>query len=141
MTPAVQNAMGEHRRQGEARRIASASYPFICCVVCGLGLRSCMTVAHLDHQPGNNDPDNLAWLCPTHHGMYDCGLYPLEAIKLMRSHWQQTKGVACHKARMKMAGAKAATTRKRTATAKKAWATRRLSNRAQSPLADNAPVG
>ncbi len=40
--------------------------------------------------------------------MYDAGLYPPEAIRLMRAHWQETKGKPNHKARMKDAGAKAA---------------------------------
>jgi hypothetical protein len=57
--------------------------------------------------------------------MYDCGLYPLEGIKLLRAHWQATKGIPSHKARMKDAGAKAARARKLSATAKKSWITRR----------------
>lgn len=28
-------------------------------------------VAHLDDDPSNNDPDNLAWLCIPHHDRYD----------------------------------------------------------------------
>lgn len=28
-------------------------------------------IAHLDHNPGNNDPDNLVWLCLAHHDLYD----------------------------------------------------------------------
>ena len=139
MAPVVEQLPGEKRRQGEARRVAAMAYPFVCCVVCGAQLKSCMTVAHLDHQPGNNDPKNLAWLCPTHHGMYDCGLYPRDAIELLRDHWQQTKGVPCHKARMKQAGAKAALTRKRTAAARKAWETRRRSDKAHpEPLGSAA---
>ncbi len=141
MEPVVQQHFGEKRRQAEARRVALAAYPFVCCVVCGLRLKSCMTVAHLDHRPGNNDADNLAWLCPTHHGMYDCELYPVEAIRLLRSHWQETEGVACHRARMKQAGAKAAATRKRTAAAKKAWATRRRLDEAESVLPGRASAG
>ena len=57
--------------------------------------------------------------------MFDVGLYPLKAIRLMRARWQETKGEACHKARMKDAGVKAALTRRRSAAARKAWATRR----------------
>ncbi|WP_371680185.1 HNH endonuclease signature motif containing protein [Microvirga sp. KLBC 81] len=113
------------RRQGEAHRTARAAYPFRCCVVCGLQVPTCLTVAHLDHAAGNNDPDNLAYLCHTHHWMYDAGLYPLEAIKLLRAHWQQTEGKPTHAARMKDAGAKAAATRKRRTAARKAWETRR----------------
>lgn len=111
------------RRQLEARRVAESAYPFKCCVVCGLG--SVLQVAHLDHQAGNDDRDNLAWLCPTHHGMFDAGLYPIEGIKQLRAHWQLTEGKLNHKARMRDAGVKAALTRKRSASARKAWATRR----------------
>lgn len=80
------------RRQAGAKRVAADYYKYACCVICGLQIRTCLTAAHLDHQPGNNDPDNLAFLCQTHHWMYDAGLYPIEAIKLLRSHWQVTKG-------------------------------------------------
>ncbi|MGH7059417.1 MAG: HNH endonuclease [Stellaceae bacterium] len=115
------------RRQGEARKVAAEHYPFRCCVVCGLQLLASLTVAHLDHKPGNNDPDNLAYLCGTHHGMYDAGLYPIETIKLLRDHWQKTEGKPDHKPRMKDAGAKAARSRKRSAAARKAWEARRRS--------------
>jgi hypothetical protein len=113
------------RRQGEARKVAAEHYPFRCCVVCGLQLPASLTVAHLDHKPGNNDPDNLAYLCGTHHWMYDAGLYRIEAIKLLREHWQKTAGKPDHKPRMKDAGVKAALSRKRSAAARKAWQTRR----------------
>ncbi|MGD9615582.1 MAG: HNH endonuclease signature motif containing protein [Alphaproteobacteria bacterium] len=115
------------RKQGEARRIAGEHYPFRCCVVCGLQLPASLTVAHLDHRPGNNDPDNLAYLCGTHHWMYDAGLYPIDAIKRLREHWQNTQGKPDHKERMKDAGVKAALTRKKSAAARKAWQTRRHS--------------
>lgn len=113
------------RKQGEARRVAAKAYEFRCCVVCGLQLPACLTIAHLDHQPGNNDPDNLAYLCATHHWMYDASLYPENAIKLLRAHWQKTKGKPDHSGRMKTAGIDAARTRKRRAAARKAVQTRR----------------
>ena len=113
------------RRQGEARRIARESYPYKCCCVCGLKLDTALDLAHLDQNAGNNDPDNLAWLCKTHHWMYDAGLYPIEAIEILRENWQVTKGKPDHSARMKDAGRKAALTRKRRAAARKAVATRR----------------
>src|SRR3954447_178085 len=69
------------RKQGEARRIAGGYCPLRCGLVCGLQLPAALTVAHLDQKPGNNDPDNLAYLCGTHHWMYDAGLYPIDAIK------------------------------------------------------------
>src|SRR5512147_2220556 len=96
------------RKQSEARQVLDAAYPFKCCAVCGLQLAACLTIAHLDHNAGNNAPDNLARLCQTHHWMYDAGLYPIKAIQLLQEHWQLTCGKADHKPRMKDAGAKAA---------------------------------
>ena len=64
------------RNQAETRRVADKAYPFRCCAVCGLQMPACLQVAHLDHDAANNVPGNLAHLCPTHHGMYDAGLYP-----------------------------------------------------------------
>jgi hypothetical protein len=113
------------RNQSEARKIAAQHYPFRCCVVCGLQLPASLMIAHLDHHAGNNDPDNITYLCGTHHWMYDAGLYPIEAIKLLRAHWQKTAGKPNHKPRMKDAGANAARARKRSAAARKAWQTRR----------------
>ncbi len=57
--------------------------------------------------------------------MYDAGLYPVEAIRLLQAHWQNTEGKPDHAARMKDAGKNAALTRKRRAAARKAVATRR----------------
>lgn len=113
------------RNQAEARRVAEKTYPFRCCVVCGLQLAAVLQTAHLDHDAANNAPDNLASLCPTHHGMYDAGLYPIEAIRILRAPWQTTQGKPNHKPRMKDAGAKAALARKRSAAGRKAAATRR----------------
>lgn len=109
----------------------NAAYSFRCCAVCGLQVATCLQVAHLDHNAGNNDPGNLARLCPTHHWMYDAGLYPVEAIRLLQAHWQSTEGKPDHAGRMKDAGAKAALTRKRRAAARKAVATRQ----AKEPVA------
>jgi hypothetical protein len=117
------------RKQGEARRVAAAAYEYRCCVVCGLQLPTCIMIAHLAQNGGNNDPDNLAYLCGTHHWMYDAGLYPIEAIKLLRAHWQQTKGKPDHGPRMKTAGADAAKTRRRRAGARKGVETRRRNQR------------
>ena len=52
------------RNSAEATHIAMRHWP-CCCVICGR--RSPLQLAHLDHDPGNNDPDNLAWLCLNHH--------------------------------------------------------------------------
>ena len=123
--PTVDDTRSLIRNQTEARKVAAKHYPFRCCVICGLQLPASLIVAHLDHHAGNNDPDNIAYLCGTHHWMYDAGLYPLEAVKLLRAHWQKTEGKPDHKPRMKDAGAKAAREPKRTASACKAWQTRR----------------
>jgi hypothetical protein len=112
------------RNQTEAHRVANVAYPFHCCAVCGLQVATCLQVAHLDQNAAHNVPDNLARLCPTHHWMYDVGFYPIKAIQLLQAHWQETKGIPNHKARMKGAGAAAALTRKHRAAGRKAAATR-----------------
>ena len=121
------------RNQTEARRVARVAYPYRCCVVCGIAIDTCITIAHLDQNAGNNLADNLAYLCQTHHWMFDAGLFPVEAIQLLRSHWQKTMGVPDHKPRMKTAGADAARTRKRKEAARKAVVTRKR-NQAQAVL-------
>lgn len=125
------------RNQAEARRVADRAYPFPCCVVCGLQIETCLQTAHLDHNAANNTADNLARLCPTHHWMYDAGLYPVEAIRLLQAHWQVTQGIPDHKPRMKDAGVKAASARKRSAAARQAVVTRRANAAARiQPLVD-----
>ena len=99
-------------------------YPFVCCVICGLEIKTCLTIAHLDHNSGNNEPDNLAYLCWTHHWMFDADFYPIDAIKLMRQRWQVTKGVP-RRVPMIGAGIRAAHTRKKRRAAKKPSETRR----------------
>ena len=116
------------RNPTEAKRVIREAYPYKVCTVCGTTLAAALDIAHLNHDPSNNDPDNLAWLCKTHHWMFDCDLYPLEAIKLMRDRWQVTKGRPDHSGRMKDAGKKAAATRRRSAAAQKSWETRRRKN-------------
>ncbi len=125
MTPMTTAIASLPRNQAVARRVLNERYPFKCCAVCGLQIATCLTVAHLDHNAANNAPDNLARLCQTHHWMYDAGLYPIEAIRLLQEYWQTTKGVPDHNGRMKDAGVKAALTRKRKAAARKAAQARR----------------
>ena len=120
------------RNQDEARRVLAEHYPFKCCAVCGLQLEGCLTIAHLDQNCANNDPDNLVWLCHTHHWMYDAGLYHIEAIQLLQITWEITCGVPDHRARMKNAGAKAARTRKRRTAGRKAAVTRKRNAEAKS---------
>jgi hypothetical protein len=123
----------EKRDQATAYRIARETYPFRCCVVCGLQIQTCLTVAHLDHDGGNNAPDNLAWLCWTHHWMFDADFYPLEAIREMRRHWQTTKGVP-RRVPMIGAGLKAVITRRRSEIAKRAARTRAERRGEPAPL-------
>jgi len=96
------------RNTAHAKRVMAEHYPFKCCVICGIDLNYGIDIAHLDQNSANNDPDNLAWLCRTHHAMYDSDLYPEEAVKMLRDRWQITKGTPDHRARMKDAGQKAA---------------------------------
>jgi hypothetical protein len=119
------------RNQGEAKKIAAEAWPFRCCAVCGLQIEG-LTIAHLDHDSGNNDPDNLVWMCWTHHWMYDADLYPMAAIKEMRRRWQETKGKP-RRIAMIGAGAKAAATRRRSEIAKRAAKTR-AERRAKTPV-------
>jgi hypothetical protein len=74
--------------------MAPISMPTMITTSYSLQVPTCLTVAHLDHKAGRNDPDNLAWLCWTHHWMFDADFYPIEAIRLMRQRWQDTKGVS-----------------------------------------------
>ena len=55
------------RRTAEAKHVIAEAYGFKCCVVCGLQLDAALDIAHIDQNPGNNHPDNLVWLCKTHH--------------------------------------------------------------------------
>ena len=67
----------QRRSQGEARRTARTAYPYPGCCICD---NRHVELAHLDHNPSNNDPDNLAWLCPTDHFRFDRGLIPSTAL-------------------------------------------------------------
>jgi hypothetical protein len=92
------------------RKLAFAHYEQlgqIVCAHCGFGIRDVLEVAHLDCDRSNNDPTNLAILCPNCHKMYDLDLITMETIILMRD---RPKVVVWAK-RMKDAGAKAAKTR------------------------------
>jgi hypothetical protein len=92
------------------RKLAFAHYGElgqVVCAHCGFGIRDVLEVAHLDCDRSNNDPANLAILCPNCHKMYDLDLITIETIILMRD---RPKVVIWAK-RMKDAGAKAAKTR------------------------------
>jgi hypothetical protein len=102
------------------RKIAFETYDPLC-AHCGFGIPSILEVAHLDGNRENNDPGNLAILCPNCHKMHDVDLISTETIIEMRD---RAKIVDWSK-RMKDAGQKAAGTRKRKAAARKAVETRR----------------
>jgi hypothetical protein len=97
------------------------------CAYCGFGIRAILEVAHLDQKRSSNDIDNLAILCRNCHLMHDIGLIPTKIIKEMRD----TKRDPDWKNRMKDAGKKTATTRKRRTAAKKAVETRKQHSEAE----------
>lgn len=83
--------MGIRTRIPEAVEIQVLAASRRRCCLC-LALRDDVTekpgqIAHLDHKPSNNDPDNLAYLCLDHHNEYDSttsqtkGLQPEEVKK------------------------------------------------------------
>ena len=82
------------RKQRMSRRAAQGAYPFQCRTV-SAGCKSqpvspsltWITMAETTTQ------NNLAYLCQTDRWMYDAGLDPIKAIRLLRAHWQETKGV------------------------------------------------
>jgi HNH endonuclease len=104
----------------------------------GTGPTVGLELAHFDHNPANNDRDNLAWLCRHHHWMFDIGLFSIKAVKLQRDYWQVTKGKRTNVC-MKDEGRKAALTRAQRGfgreMALKAVATRRARARAASQIA------
>jgi hypothetical protein len=72
---------------GVARRACGYAWPVQRCVICGI--EWCLCAAHLDGDTTNNASENLAWLCWTHHWLYECGIYPLGVIRTMRKRWQK----------------------------------------------------
>lgn len=101
----------------------------VLCAYCGLGL-PLLEVAHIDHNNKNNDPDNLAFLCPTCHRMLDLGMIPQEVIKTMRGHtkeadWSILYGDAHKKATATLKKKKEELRKLRREIALKAWETRR----------------
>jgi len=92
------------------RKLAFAHYGErgqVVCAHCGFGILDVLEVAHLDGDRSNNDPANLAILCPNCHKMHDLDLISTATIIEMRD---RPKVVVWAK-RMKDAGAKAAKTR------------------------------
>jgi heterodisulfide reductase subunit B len=56
------------------------------CVYCGFGIPGILEKAHINKNGKDNDPDNIAYLCPTCHRMLDTGLIASETIKERRNH-------------------------------------------------------
>ena len=48
------------------------------------GSKVVLTVAHLDHDPQNNDPDNLRAMCQRCHLTYDAKLHAMNAAETRR---------------------------------------------------------
>lgn len=107
------------------RKLAFETYAPIC-VYCGFGIKEVLEVAHLDCNPVNCEPANLAILCPTCHRMHDIDLIPTEVVIRLRDEkrkprWAKLTKDAAAKAietkrlnpeLMREAGRKAAATRK-----------------------------
>jgi len=92
------------------RKLALGHYQNrVYCVHCGFGIVEVLEVAHLDGNRKHNDPDNLAFLCPTCHKMHDVDIISTETIREMRDRPR----VVRWSKRMKDAGPKSAKTRKR----------------------------
>jgi hypothetical protein len=107
-------------RSGNYRTKALQKYP-ASCVWCGFGIRDVLEVAHLNHDPSDDDIGNLAVLCPTCHRMYDLGMLPEETVRYRRNHPPKPDWTVLQQD----GPAKALATRKRRAAARKAAATRR----------------
>lgn len=98
------------------RKVALGHYHNrVYCVHCGFGIVEVLEVAHLDGNRKHNDPDNLAFLCPTCHKMHDVDIISTETIREMRDRPR----IVRWKKRMKNAGPKSAETRKRREAAKR----------------------
>ena len=102
------------------RKLAFAHYDPLC-AHCGFGVPAVLEVAHLDCNRTNNELSNLVILCPNCHKMHDLDLISTATIIEMRD---RPKVVQWSK-RMKDAGQKAALKRLRSASARKAAATRK----------------
>jgi len=119
------------------RKIAFGAYDPLC-AHCGFGVPAVLEVAHVDGNRQNNDPNNLAILCPNCHKMHDLDLISTETIIQMRD---RPKIVKWSK-RMKDAGKKAALKRKHAAAGRKAAETRkrnRSPNKALHATSEPAP--
>lgn len=112
--------------------IRSRKAPLICrahhrvlCAICGVPHEAVLDACHIDQNPSNDAPDNLVWLCKTHHRMMDCGLYPPEGIKLLRDHWNRNGTDPNHLLYIKDGAKRAGATRRKSSIARRAWTTRR----------------
>ena len=101
------------------RKVAFKYYDPIC-AHCGFGIAAILEVAHVDCNRSNNSKENLVILCPTCHKMYDLDLISADTILLMRDRPRVLNWAK----RIKDAAQKAAATRRRSQTGRKAAATR-----------------
>jgi hypothetical protein len=85
------------------------------CAHCGFGIPEVLEVAHLDCDRHHNEISNLVLLCPTCHKMLDLDLISTEAMVQIRDRPRVVRWAK----RMKDAGKKAATSRKRRETARR----------------------
>ena len=123
------------QRSGKSRKIAYEHYRPIC-VWCGLAIEDVLEVAHIDHNRGNDDIDNLVFLCRTHHRMLDLGMIPENIIVQLRDRDFEADWSVLIKGKRSKVAKKTQTIekeaekmnlliRKRRETALKAWNTRR----------------
>ena len=90
------------------RKLAFEKYPPLC-AHCGFGIKDVLEVAHIDGNRSHNALSNLVILCPNCHKMHDLDLISTATIIVMRD---RPKAVRWSK-RMKDAGRKAASSRKK----------------------------
>jgi hypothetical protein len=114
-------------RSGKTRALCREKHAVIC-AICGFTQEAALQACHIDNVRSNDDADNLVWLCQTHHVMMDRGMYPLPLVKALRDHWnewfrtgQQPKPIS----RIRDGAIRAGLTRRKSAIARRAWATRR----------------
>lgn len=123
-----------------AERVCTEAHYQIC-AICALTQEVALEACHINNEPSDDNPDNLVWLCRTHHRMMDCGMYPGDIVKALRDHWNDWFGnnrQPDHKRWVKDAGEKAATTRRRSTAARRAWATRNSQNSLLPAVSDPA---
>ncbi|PJA27436.1 MAG: hypothetical protein CO189_07015 [candidate division Zixibacteria bacterium CG_4_9_14_3_um_filter_46_8] len=116
----VNTQVAEKPKRINYRKLAFEQYDPVC-AHCGFGIPAVLEVAHIDRNRHNNQVSNLVILCPNCHKMYDLDLISMEIIIQMRDRPKAVNWAV----RMKDAGQKAALKRKWRLAGKKAAETRR----------------